>query len=353
MSHTHQHGHNHGHDHQGDDYFIDQLCLIAISGAFGAICLMMYLWNTAYLSRILAPQFYPFVLWSGVTLTVLFVIRAVVVWRQAGESVVDHGHQHTHEHVHDHDHEQPHNHDHHHDHHHDHEHAHEHGHGAETHHHEHGHEHEHLHTDFTPAYPTSAEDHGHEHAFAPWRYVVLIVPIFLFFLDLPREKKPKAETKVDRSQEIRRFGTVILAANNPLNTTAMLSSYFDQIDPKDVLRGVNFKELEAASYTTRSREEWEGKTVEVLGQYAPNRQDDHYFGLVRFRIQCCGADALQLNVIIVCNDPVTKFQQGQWVNVVGRVEFHMGPSGRYVTVLRVPKESNIEPAQTPANPYVQ
>src|SRR6516225_9604212 len=48
--HSHHHGHDHGHEHgpshdhshshdEPDTYFIDQLCMVGLSGAFGVICL--------------------------------------------------------------------------------------------------------------------------------------------------------------------------------------------------------------------------------------------------------------------------------------------------------------------------
>ena len=46
--HSHHHGHDHGHEHgpshghshshdEPDTYFIDQLCMVGLSGAFGVI----------------------------------------------------------------------------------------------------------------------------------------------------------------------------------------------------------------------------------------------------------------------------------------------------------------------------
>ena len=35
----------HHHDHEDDTYFVDQLCMVGLSGAFGVICLCLYFWG--------------------------------------------------------------------------------------------------------------------------------------------------------------------------------------------------------------------------------------------------------------------------------------------------------------------
>src|SRR5262249_19300624 len=101
-------------------------------------------------------------------------IRALAVWRLAGQTSHSHAHDH-HDHHHHHDHAHHHHHDH------GHEHSHEHSHGDHdhAHHHHHGHDHDHAHAH------GQAHDHGHEHSWSPWRYTVLMLPVVLFFLNLP------------------------------------------------------------------------------------------------------------------------------------------------------------------------
>src|ERR1700730_10517968 len=75
------------HIHEDSDtYYLDQLCLIALSAAFGGVCLTLYFLNTNMLKLMLAPQFHEFILWSGIALLVLAVIRSAVLWRQVGQS---------------------------------------------------------------------------------------------------------------------------------------------------------------------------------------------------------------------------------------------------------------------------
>ena len=52
------------------------------------------------------------------------------------------------------------------------------------------------------------DEHGHDHGWAPWRYMVLAIPVFLFFLGLPREgltdRSPKHEYAAAEVQTARR-----------------------------------------------------------------------------------------------------------------------------------------------------
>src|SRR5262249_34105909 len=164
--------HHHTHEHTEDSYYLDQLCMITMSAAFGGICLAMFFWKTDMLTRLLGPQFHLFVLISGCTLIGLAVLRAASLWVQAGREKHAHEHAH-HEHAHP-EHE-------------DEAHCHDHGAGG----HDHGHDHAHTHSH---AHHHHHHDHGpedHDHNWAPWRYVVLLVPVILFLLGLPN-KGPKA-----------------------------------------------------------------------------------------------------------------------------------------------------------------
>jgi uncharacterized membrane protein YcgQ (UPF0703/DUF1980 family) len=180
---------------------------------------------------------------------------------------------------------------------------------------------------------------------------VLIVPIVLFFLDLPRDKKPRFSATVNLTEDAVTYTSIVAVGFDPLSQLCMAASYYsDQIDPKDA-KVADFKELEQARFSTATMDFWKGKVVSIVGQYNP--KTDHVFGLVRFRIQCCAADAVPLNVIMVCKEPVTAFKIGDWVEVVGRIDFQQQPDGRYVTILRIPKRDYVQPTPVPSNPYVQ
>ena len=342
MSHIHE---------ESETYYLDQLCLIALSGAFGGVCLTLYFWQVPMLNLMLGPQFHGFVLASGVLLLVLAGIRAVILWKAAGQAksslalVHDHAHGHEHHHHENCDHNHDHGHDHHHGHSHD---------------HDHGHSHD-----------------GHDHDWAPWRYVVLLLPIMLFLLGLPN-KGPAvhgASTPVDLTNESIGYATLVAGGALPLQQVtpaAILSSKFvmaeqDVIanlqkwrfaptmsaDSSALAETLDFKRLESAARDADSRSEWDGKWITVKGQFAPNRQNDHQFSLVRFQIRCCGADAVRLNVPMVCKESLQDTKEGEWVNVTGRIRFQRHGDSKFITVLQVPSRQAVAPTGPDPAFYLQ
>jgi uncharacterized protein len=184
--HSHEPGQPHDHHHDGDTYFTDQLCMVGLSGAFGSICLCLWFWKTDMLTNMLAPQFHLYVLLSGIALVVIAFGRGCILWRQSRDSKFSPGH--DHDHAHDHEHHvkegappqlavstepllappAPH--------------GHEHKPGeACDHDHTHPHEHHIGHAHVAPDHDEADHDHG----WAPWRYVVILIPIIFFLLGLP------------------------------------------------------------------------------------------------------------------------------------------------------------------------
>jgi hypothetical protein len=284
-THGHSHGHSHhDHSHDADTYFVDQLCMVGMAGAFAAICLSLYFWNPNMLDLTLAPPLQIFVLISGVTLAVLTLLRALSLWLQPAPG---HHHHHGHDHHHEHSHE-PH-----------------------THLHAHGHHH----------HDHSEEDH--DHGWAPWRYVVLLVPVILFLLGLPN--KGPALTAVDLSG-LRSDG----AAIDTTGSTTIATS--------DFLAIVKF------ALGAETREQYKDKWVKVRGQFMGNDRDEKIFTLGRFRINCCGADAIQLNVPIISPVPITNWRTGDWVEVHGKIDF-AEVGGKMATILRIPNADAIRACQ--------
>jgi hypothetical protein len=324
-----QHEHDHTHTHDTDTFYLDQICMIGISGAFGAVCLALYFWQTPMLNLLLGPQFHGFVLFSGITLVVIALIRGATLWRQAGRA--------GHVHEHDHDHERAHaGHDCCHDH--DHAHAHDH------HHHGLGHDHHHDH---------DAADH--DHGWAPWRYVLLLVPIILFLLGLPN-KGPKAdevEVKVDTTKEaIAYSGLVGVAplAEGPLLTylAAMYAGEAGEVTE------VAFKDLvdDISPYVL---EKHQNTTIRVRGQFNPALGSDRVFQLVRYRIKCCGADAIPVRIPVLTRDSISSrsdLKNGDWVKVTAVVDFQP-TGGGYRTVLRVMDLKNVQKGTPDPYPYLQ
>jgi hypothetical protein len=339
------------HQHEEDTYFLDQLCMIALSGAFGAICLAMYFIQQGMLYRLLAPQFHPFVLASGIALVVISAIRGAVLWSEAGarraalvetdhldESDSGHSHDdpgHDHAHSHAHAHSQ----------------AHAHSHSDD----EHGHSHAHSHAEV----PSHAHSHGHspgghadhDHAWAPWRYVVLLIPIILFLLGLPSRppqivaQEVVIDTRAEAEQAARLTG---LGVDGWQQLGFLAASVQDQADQTPI--PVNFKRLETMASSPGERDHWKGKTISVKGQFMP--QTDRLFTLVRLSIQCCAADAVQLNVPILAREPITDIKREEWILVTGRVDFRE-VKGKQTAIVLVNRRSAIRSTPPDLNPYEQ
>ncbi len=351
--HAHGHDHaphvrNHGPHHQdhgpdvGDSYYQDQLCMVAMAGAFGGICLALYFWQTGMLNRILGSQFHPFVLGSGIALVILAVLRAVSLWIQVGEPVAANGPNHEHDHRHDHNHEQG-EHCHHegcgHDHQHEQNHQHEHGHDHIA----HGHHHHHDH---------GAEDH--DHAFTPLRYVILLIPIILFLLGLPN-KGPKvmAADSVDVGRDSVVHALGLIGNGGAGWAQAGYAGYLAAEQASGEVFDLDFKDLLAAAASEPRREQWNKKTVRVIGQFATMRSGNpNMFALVRFRMQCCAADAIQFDVPCVSREPITHVKANDWVRVTGRISFIQSQNG-FKAVLIVSGHKAIVPTYPDPNPWIQ
>lgn len=323
---------HHHHHEDSDTYYLDQLCLVALSAAFGGICLSLYTWQRPMLSIMLAPSFHVFVLASGVLLTALALIRAAVLWRTVGAAP---------KHDHEHDHAQAHEgaccHAHEHGHAHDHAHAHDH-----THMHDHVHDQQHAHA-----------AHDHDHDWAPWRYVLLLVPIILFLLGLPN-KPPEIRAEaaqLDMSQEGANTAGLVGALVDPVSSLAMLGGVYAEsaAGPAPTVR---FSFLEEIAATPESRAEWAGKPVRVIGQYMPLRGSDRQFTLVRLKIRCCAADVIPLRVPMICKERLPSLPELQWAKVTGRIEFRKVDNAMS-TVLIVPSVNAIQATPPEANPYEQ
>ena len=81
----------HGHDHHHDDpaaYYWEQLSTIGICGAFGVVCVLLwmhsYVWaqdgQQSMLKLFLAPRFHIWVLLGGIGLLLLVAVQLAVKW---------------------------------------------------------------------------------------------------------------------------------------------------------------------------------------------------------------------------------------------------------------------------------
>ena len=303
MSHSHEHSHEDSHDHPA--YYMEQLCTIGVCGVLGLVAVLLYFQRTVdnqrMLDFILARYLHPYVLGCGIALLGVTALRGVFLWFSVGRRAAAHSHNHDHgevchHHDHDHDHDNP-----------DHESSHE--------------EHAEIHA--------CGHDHGLEHGWNPWRYIVLCLPIMLFFLGLPNEG----------------FRT--------LKAMDVEESNRDVSDKEGKPLSLNFKDLENWAYSEDKRDWSEGRTGVLKGQFAPGKSSQ-VFGLVRSKITCCAADVIQLHVAIISPESVGNIKPGSWVEVTGQIQYRKRKDrDEYVPVLKLRSASDVVPSTADDDPYLQ
>jgi uncharacterized membrane protein YcgQ (UPF0703/DUF1980 family) len=322
------HEHHHHHDDDANTYYLEQIFNIAGCGALAMIMLLHYYDGSLY--KYLVEKYHPLVLTSALLLLAIVAIRAIAVWQSVAKPVAVplHDHDHDHDHNHDHDHCC-------------HDHDHDHGH----HHHEHEHE---IVTAKAAALPVvkhghhhhGLEDHDHEHGWSPMRYVVLFIPIVLYFL-LPAEGF-SGEGNAVSADDIGKVSQV--AAKGDGNITE-----------------IGFLQLESAARSPETRNYYEGRTVQLTGMFVGD--SDRFFTLTRYKMNCCAADALPLNAVIMVDEqskekiPYKQLRK-KWVRVTGRVQFlsRKGQGGFLPALIVYPTAEEplsklVEEIEPDPNPY--
>lgn len=155
--------------------------------------------------------------------------------------------------------------------------------------------------------------------------------------------------------------TEVFNASQALDANQVEASSRD-IKDKGEDFGVTFTQLERAAGTVESRSFYEGKTVRLTGRFVGD--DDKRFTLIRYKINCCAADAVPLNSVIMVDPkiseriPLQKLRN-QWVQVTGKVQFlkKIGKEEHVSSLILTPAEgktldSLIEIVPPDANPYV-
>jgi hypothetical protein len=361
--HSHGHGHDdhgHGHDDRGhshgggdaNEYYIEQLCAIGFGGLLAAIIARWYF--SGAIAKFLSAQQATIALGGGIALFALIAYRAVVVWRMAGNpptvpagdhDCCDHGHGHGDIH---------------------HQHVESIKAASETVgtvlpvneitaavppivHHHHGHSH-------------GGVGHDHEHGWAPWRYMVMLVPIMLGLLGLPggpvEPYAAASEGYASQTPLIRAVGTITHALD-PLSAVV----YFAPVRSGGYQER-SFKELEKAAYNDAQRQAWSDTGVELTGQF--NGDSDTNFTLIRYQQSCCAADATPLKAVIVIDynaspggdrlEP-TKLR-GKWVRVHGVLQFYEKSKNNFIPMIVItptpeePLSDLVKEIPQPADPYV-
>jgi len=388
---AHDHHHHHG---DPNTYYLEQIFTIGACGALAGVTFMD--WYTGRLNHYISNErYHPLVVGGSLLLLALVVIRAVAVWFSVAEPTAVP----THDHDHDHDHADGHEHC---CHTHDHAHEHAHTHGHAHHHHEHGahahgvtaagpglaaspavvteparaagpavtpgngHDHGHLHDH------GHGHDHGHDHGWAPWRYVVLLLPVGLYFL-LPasgfglrgKGLDPSQVGAIDSTAEAVAAVSAVLGPmqpdGQPWNTLASVAAA-EAMKAKGEDLSVGFLQLEMASQSPESRSFYEGKTVTLVGRCGG--ADESRLSLTRYRAVCCSADAVPINAMIVVA-PQSKERlnpnqlRDKLHKVSGRVQFLKRlDTNAFVTALVLhptkdkPLSELVQVVPQPANPYL-
>jgi len=97
------------------------------------------------------------------------------------------------------------------------------------------------------------------------------------------------------------------------------------------------------------RKEYDGKRVEMIGQYVPNAAGhSDSFKLVRLFMVCCAADVQPLAVKIEPGEKLPELASMGWIKVVGTVEFEMQGSKQAPKV----KAVRIDSVAAPEEQYV-
>jgi hypothetical protein len=326
--------HSHEHSDSESGYYVEQLCTIAFCGAIGGVSVMMY--QRDMLKHILVPQFHIYVLIGGIVLLALVAVRAVSLWVYAGKTDDhghDHGHSNDHGHAHDHEHGPGCDHDHDHEHNHGHAHDHDHGPGCDhDHHHDHDHDHGHAHEHDHEHAQGGA--HAHDHGSMPFRYAVLLLPVVLYFLNLPNSgfSQENLDRKIGVAQEI--------------------DGSFDLVKGKDTGEIVNlgFKELSSAAPSARAREVLEGKYGRLKGMFKGIGAKE--CTMYRIKMNCCAADAIPLKVRILSKESLPSLSSGEWVEVVGQIQFRKAKgTDEYIPVILLESSRQIQPTTPEENPY--
>lgn len=341
------HSHAHSHGEESGNYFLDQLFTILVCGALGLVAILMY--RSGMLGRILVPMFFIPVLVGGIVVMLLALIRAVAVWQLAGNAkkeaaapTHDHAHDHGHNHSHGHDHGQAHNHSH--------SHGNEHSHGEAC-----GHDHAHGeacgHDHGGAKQGEDEHDHDHDHGWTPLRYGILLIPVILFFLGLPRsgfvsEKRFGA----DREAEATNPKRVALAA---LAGSPVMMPVLRKLEPE--VRQLPFKELATVAGSPSRQELYEGDIGVIRGQFMPLKVGGgNYFTLFRMNMTCCAADAVPLEVRIESpdgQDLQSRVRNGDWIWVRGIISFQRIETDgkkKWIPVITLLSNNDISEA-TPTN----
>ena len=157
--------------------------------------------------------------------------------------------------------------------------------------------------------------HDHSHQWLPLQVMVLAIPVILFGLNLPNEA----------------FGNM-----KALDLDAY-SAQMESVGDKGSADNVSFLQLERAASNPEARSLYEGKSVQLVGRFVGDH--DKRFTLIRYKMNCCAADAVPLNAAIMVDSESPgrldyRHWSNKWVEVKGQVRFLKSKDGKsFLTAL--------------------
>lgn len=186
----------------------------------------------------------------------------------------------------------------------------------EQHHHDHEGpcDHDHNHADC---------GHDHDHSWTPAKYALLLLPVLLYLLGLPHSGFSNEMLKKNMGNfEIVGTDRVVTAKGEDWT--------------------LGFKELSNAANSEAMRQQFEGKTVRLKGMFMRMRGDKE-FTLFKIRMRCCAADAIPMQVRIIAPGLVGQYQDREWVEARGIVEFRqIQGQNKFIPVVTVGEMSDIK-----------
>ncbi len=147
-----------------------------------------------------------------------------------------------------------------------------------------------------------------------------------------------------------------------LHVAAATSVSMMTCNPNEESMEITFLTLENASLTPEQREFYQNRRVHLVGRFISLSPED--FTLVRYKINCCAADATPLKASIFVEPkqslpPQLQKLRDPWVRVTGRIRFYNPPgtTAWYAALVvtpteREPLEKLIEVVPPDPNPFV-
>ena len=97
---------------------------------------------------------------------------------------------------------------------------------------------------------------------------------------------------------------------------------------------MRFNDLNDAAFDEAKRQSLQGQIAILEGRF--RRLGDKEFTLFRLKMTCCAADTVPLRVRIVVPQALSGFQDFDWVEVKGQIQFVKVPGQeRYLPVIMV------------------